>query len=134
MTTRLLRYALQAADLRQPLHTSIHFDGHAQEDGSSPRTGIHQKVDRLLTQAGCGAEEVAEGLEAPVFADLSKAILGEFHRSHALVERVYELEDRLPSVRAKTIRDAEVRAFATDRLQAAIRFAKNDPVPILPTL
>ena len=123
MTTRLLRYALQAADLPQPLHTTIHFDGRAQEDGSSPRTGIHQKVDGLLHKLDAGAEEVAEGLEAPVFADLSKAVLAEFHRSHALVERVYDLEDRLPLVKAKAIRDAEVRAFSTDRLQAAIRFA-----------
>ena len=37
-----------AADLCQPLHTTIHFDGRADEGGSSPRTGIHQKVDGLL--------------------------------------------------------------------------------------
>ena len=52
-------------------------------------------------------------------------MFAEFHRSHGLVERVYDLEDRLPSVRAKAIRDAEVRAFATDRMRAAISFTAS---------
>ena len=52
-------------------------------------------------------------------------MFAEFHRSHGLVERVYDLEDRLPSVRAKTIRDVEVRAFATDRMRAGIRFTAS---------
>ena len=49
---------------------------------------------------------VTKGLEATAFEDLPSAVFAEFHRNHELVERVYELEERLPSVRAKTIRDA----------------------------
>ena len=71
------------------------------------------------------AEEFTKSLEVPVFEHLSNAVFAEFHRSHGLVERVCELEERLPSVRAKTIQDAEVRAFATDRMQAAIRFTAS---------
>ena len=37
-----------ATDLCQPPHTTIHYDGRAQEDGSSPHTGIRQRVDGLL--------------------------------------------------------------------------------------
>ena len=114
-----------AADLCQPLHTTIHFDGRADEDGASPHTGIHQRVDGLLHKLDVGAEEVAKGLEATAFKGLSSAVFAEFDRSHGLVERVYELEDRLPSVTAKTIRDPEVRAFATERMRAGIRFTAS---------
>ena len=72
-----------------------------------------------------GAEEITKGLEATVFEDLSDAVFAEFHRSRGQVERVYELEDGLASVRARAIRDAQVRAFATDRMRAAIGFTAS---------
>jgi len=37
-----------AADLCQPLHVTIHYDGRADSAGKSPRSGVHAKVDALL--------------------------------------------------------------------------------------
>jgi hypothetical protein len=39
-----------AQDLCQPLHTTVDYDGRVKADGSSPHTGIHAKIDRLLGQ------------------------------------------------------------------------------------
>jgi hypothetical protein len=32
-------------DAAQPLHTTVDFDGRLKPDGTSPRSGIHRKVD-----------------------------------------------------------------------------------------
>jgi hypothetical protein len=37
-----------AQDLCMPLHTTIHHDGRANPDGSTPKTGIHPRVDSLV--------------------------------------------------------------------------------------
>jgi hypothetical protein len=52
--TKCLLYAAQLAhyaqDLCQPLHTTIDHDGRARPDGSSPHSGIHAKIDRMIGQ------------------------------------------------------------------------------------
>jgi hypothetical protein len=52
--TKCLLYAAQLAhyaqDLCQPLHTTIDYDGRAKADGSSPHSGIHAKIDRMIGQ------------------------------------------------------------------------------------
>ena len=52
--TKCLVYAAQLAhyaqDLCQPLHTTIDHDGRARPDGSSPHSGIHAKIDRMIGQ------------------------------------------------------------------------------------
>src|SRR5262245_49838756 len=56
-----------AGDLTQPLHTTIHFDGRARPDGSSPRSGIHNKVDALIERLQLRPEELAKDQKiAPV--------------------------------------------------------------------
>jgi hypothetical protein len=84
-----------AGDLEQPLHTSLHHDGRALPDGSSPRTGIHQRVDGLFERVPFDEAAITRGLPVRAFPDAWAAIQSELAASHALVDRVYELEPEL---------------------------------------
>jgi hypothetical protein len=86
-----------AGDLEQPLHTSVHHDGRALPDGSSPRTGIHQLVDGLFERAPIDPRALLRDLRVRSHPDAWAAVQAELASSHALVERVYELE---PDLRA----------------------------------
>jgi hypothetical protein len=114
-----------AADLTQPLHTTVHHDGRALPGGRSPETGIHRKVDDLLELArplDGGAGTFAEpALSRGDASELWPAVLHELAVSHALVDSVYALEPKLaPGSKPKP--DADLVAFATERERAAVRF------------
>lgn len=115
-----------AADLAQPLHTTVHFDGRAGGDGRSPRTGIHAKVDALLRQARLGRLEVAFALEVRR-EDPWRLVLDALAESHALVDRVYELEGDLPDAEGHPPKEMrpELRAFALERARAAARLVAS---------
>lgn len=84
-----------AGDLEQPLHTSIHHDGRTLPDGSSPRTGIHQLVDGLFERAPIDPIALLRDLPVKAYPDAWSAVQAELATSHALVDRVYELEGDL---------------------------------------
>jgi hypothetical protein len=84
-----------AGDLEQPLHTSLHHDGRALPDGSSPHTGIHQLVDGLLEKVPIDDRSVLRDLPVRAMPDAWAAVQSELATSHALVGRVYELEPDL---------------------------------------
>lgn len=114
-----------SADLCQPLHTTIHFNGRARADGSSPGSGIHLKTDSLADavfsespQEPLGAK-TEEGIESP--RDLWSTIRSEFAASHALVDRVYELESGL----GPEVVSPEAMTFARERVTASIRFTSS---------
>jgi hypothetical protein len=86
-----------AGDLEQPLHTSIHHDGRANPDKTSPHTGIHQLVDGLFERVPFDEEALLRDLPVRTFPDVWATIQTELATSHALVDRVYELE---PDLRA----------------------------------
>ncbi len=109
-----------AADLEQPLHTTVHYDGRVEVAGKSPRTGIHTKVDALPTPA-LPLERVTEGLSPRVLPNLWDAVQQELAASHAKVDRVYDLEAKLPE-RGATEVDAAVAAFTLERMRAATLF------------
>jgi hypothetical protein len=108
-----------AQDLCQPLHTTIYFDGRAGTDGTSPRSGIHEKVDGLVENLGARPDDVAKGVAAATVDSLMPFILAEFRTTHALVDTVYAMENLLPSAKG-TRASATVLAFATERMQRAI--------------
>ncbi len=82
-------------DLEQPLHTTIHHDGRALPDGSTPKTGIHQLVDGLFERVPFHEAALTRDLPIQVYADVWTAIQSELTASHALVDRVYALEAEL---------------------------------------
>ncbi|HEV8238837.1 MAG TPA: hypothetical protein VGS57_05680 [Thermoanaerobaculia bacterium] len=84
-----------AGDLEQPLHTTIHHDGRALPDGSTPKTGIHQLVDGLFERVPFDEAKATQNLPIQVYPDVWAAIQAELARSHALVDRVYTLEPAL---------------------------------------
>jgi hypothetical protein len=110
-----------SADMVQPLHTTVHHDGRAREDGSSPGTGIHHRVDPLLTRTGA-VFSPAPGVAWPqAVPQLMPEVVETLDRSHALVDQVYDLEDSLDWDEG-TEPAGEVREFANERLTEAVLF------------
>lgn len=102
------------ADAVQPLHTTVHYDGRVGTDGKSPRSGIHAKMDALLANCALTPDEVSRGLKVEAAQDVFSAVMTVIEASSRLVDKVYELEPKLPSAENKTIPvvDKDVRDFA----------------------
>jgi hypothetical protein len=102
------------ADAVQPLHTTVHFDGRVGTDGKSPRSGIHNRMDALLENCGLKPEEVSSGLKVEAAQDVFSAVMTVIEASSRLVDKVYELEPKLPPAENKTPPAVEknVRDFA----------------------
>ena len=111
-----------AGDMVQPLHTSIHHDGRALPDNSSPRTGIHQLVDGLFEKAPIDPAAVTRDLPVRELTDPWAAILAEMTASHALVDRVYALEPQLTQAGETGQYAAPVVAFTEERFRATAAF------------
>ena len=114
-----------AEDLCQPLHTTIHHDGRALEDQSSPHTGIHHRVDALIERLK--PQEFGEdGLFEPqARKPIFPAVFEELKRSHSHVERVYRLAADLEALEGGAQPSAELRALTEERYRAAVRFTAN---------
>lgn len=113
------RLAHYAADLHQPLHTTVHFNGRADEDFRSPHSGIHAKVDALPTKVPY-AQIYDQPLAAPApTADVFGRVVDELRASHARVDRVYALEAQLPAWDDLGELDEPIRQFTIDRMHAA---------------
>jgi hypothetical protein len=113
------------ADACQPLHTTIHYNGRANADGSSPKTGFHYQVDALLERMRLTGNEVPNTSPIEPTEDVWQTILAEIARSNALVDKVYEMEQDFPKVPqddAAWKPTPELMAFGMERLTAASRF------------
>jgi hypothetical protein len=133
-----------AADLCQPLHVTIHYDGRCGLDGKSPRNGVHAKVDALLGKllADANAPAARPALDAnalparpaldantllaevrlAAFEAVLPAVMAEIRRSSALVGRLYELEKQLPAETDPIVPGSAVEKFTIDRMRAAATF------------
>lgn len=86
------RLAHYAADLEQPLHTTVDYDGRVGPDGASPHSGIHFRVDALIQDLPLTRQEALGACTVPVLeGDLLSAIMTQFNASHRLVDQVYDL-------------------------------------------
>jgi len=103
-------------DAGQPLHCTLDYDGRTNPDGSSPRTGIHLKMDALPGQLALNPAEVAKGVKAEAVEDIFARALTAINESHKRVDRVYKLEDKLPPVVGpiEGKPDEDVRRLALD--------------------
>jgi hypothetical protein len=110
-----------AGDLTQPLHLTVHYDGRVGRDGKSPRSGIHQRVDGLLTAFEFPARDVLKSLEPAAYEDFLRGVLAEMEEGRRLVDRVYELEPLLMAGEKLPADRPETRAFAKNRLQTSVR-------------
>lgn len=110
-----------AQDLCQPLHTTLHHDGRARKDGSSPGSGIHRQVDGLLRAVSVQAvDERSQG-----FDELFKAVIGELEQSHAQVDRVYELSGDFAALQRDEGVSPALEKFGRERYRRAVRFTAN---------
>jgi len=114
-----------ATDLCQPLHTTIHHDGRALQDYSSPLTGIHQQVDALFGRLQPQNENRDESLVPRVLKPIFPAVVEELERSHAEVDRVYELEGDLMPLEADGEPSARLRAWTRERYRASVLFTSS---------
>ena len=87
--------------------------------GPTPRTGIHLKVDALPTLLPY-AQIFSQPLETPsAQQDIFAFVIERIRHTNTLVDRVYELESRLPALGAAEMSDPEVIAFTIERTRAA---------------
>lgn len=116
-----------AADMAQPLHTSIHFDGKADEQGKSPHSGIHEKVDDLLRRLPSEMLKAPADYQPQALPQGLGAVLVYIQESHKLLEQVYELEPLLPDRKDDDALklDPKVQAFAQDRFNAGVAFTAS---------
>lgn len=113
-----------AGDLEQPLHTSIHHDGRALPDHSSPHTGIHTLTDALFDTVPLDVAALTRELPVRDLGDHWAAIATELAASHALVDEVYRLEPlmRLDVDRGDAPPPPELAAFAGERFRTTASF------------
>lgn len=114
-----------AADLCQPLHTTIHFDGRITPENAAPRTGIHDRVDMLIERLTLKPAAIAADATPTSLDPLFPAILQELERSHALIDRVYALEQALPPAEGAWTPSKEARDFGSERARTAARFTAS---------
>lgn len=112
-----------AEDLCQPLHVTIHHDGRANADGSSPKTGIHAQVDGLIEVLRLSPQELSRGQKIEPVGELLPAIVAEIHNSRAHIETVYGLQMLLPKSGTKpdSVHTGVLR-FTNERAREATRF------------
>jgi hypothetical protein len=109
-----------AADLEQPLHTTIHHDGWALPTGDPPFTGIHRRIDALFERARFDRARAVAGIAPEPIDDLWQAVRRELAASHALLDATYALEPALAT--PEGLGDRRVVAFACERYGATARF------------
>jgi len=112
-----------AQDACMPLHTTIHYDGKAGPDGSSPRSGIHAKVDAVIQKAP--APPPNRKAKPAAFDDLFAAVVARVRDSNRLVEKVYQIGDGFPALQAPPPPGSPAAAFATERLATAADFTAS---------
>lgn len=110
-----------AGDLCMPLHTTVDYDGRTLQDGSSSRTGIHEKVDALIERLSLQPKELAKGQKIGPLPALIPGIVAELEESHSHVEETYALEKSLPTGRV-SVPQSNVVAYTTERAREATRF------------
>jgi cbb3-type cytochrome oxidase subunit 3 len=82
-------------DSAMPLHATLHHDGRAKADNSSPKTGIHAKIDSLIEKLEfVPADLKSEKVAAP--QQIWPAIVAQIQKSNARVDATYAIESLLP--------------------------------------
>lgn len=111
-----------AGDATMPLHVTNDFDGRTKPDGTSPKTGIHARVDSLIEKLNLTPEQLAVNQIIAPFPALWPAIEAQLRDSYSHVGRAYELEAQLPLETGDTQPSPAVQDFALERGRTASRF------------
>ncbi len=109
-------------DLCMPLHTTIHYDGRVGADGTSPHSGIHKKVDALLSKLPADTRVRIDAQTLVPFDDIFQAAREELRKSHVLVDRTYAMALKIPAYEEPVPQEGPVAEFVRERLRAAVTF------------
>lgn len=111
-----------AGDATMPLHVTLDHDGRAQSGGSSPKTGIHAKVDALIEKSGYTPAQLARGPIIEPLPALWPGIEAQLRETYSHVGPTYALEAQLTGENDTSKPSPAVEAFALERGHAASRF------------
>ena len=116
-----------AADLCMPLHVTVDHDGKTRADGTSPKTGIHARLDSLPEKLGLTAPALAAQQIVPPSQNLMRDIERQILESRRHIEYSYQVEDLLPLENEKLAwkPTPEIRAFGTSRARESTRFTAS---------
>ncbi|MFC1544006.1 hypothetical protein ACFL4Y_02000 [Gemmatimonadota bacterium] len=85
-----------SADAANPLHLTIHHNGRARPDGTSPQTGIHNRVDALPEYLAPDPARLAETVSPAPLGNTFRQTVARMVGWHDRVDRIYAIEDLLP--------------------------------------
>jgi len=108
-----------AEDLCQPLHVTVDFDGRARADNSSPRSGIHNKVDGLVEVLKLSPDSLATKQTPHSTDSLMPWIVARIGSSRAEIDSTYALEKPLMAQKSEKP-DPRVARFANRRAREAV--------------
>jgi len=114
-----------AADLAQPLHLTVDYDGRTRPGLPSPRTGIHSRMDALIQAAQIHPREVSSQVTPTIFRDLFTSTVQQVVFNRRAIDTVYALEGEMPFIQEGKGVDpswrpsVRVREFALDRARSA---------------
>ena len=114
-------------DLCQPLHTTIHFDGRAGDDGITSHTGIHEKVDALIEYAAFTYDSLQIkncSLLVKEPDSLFNVLVREIETNSALVDTIYANEKLLLAANNKEL-PVSVRDFGHERGKRSVQLTAD---------
>jgi hypothetical protein len=114
-----------SGDLCMPLHTTVDYDGRLKPDGTSPKSGIHAKVDSLVERLKLQPSDLAKGQTVTPVGDLMPAILAQLAESRTHIDQTYGLESQLPPDKGEWTPPQPVVDFTTERARTATRFTAS---------
>ena len=115
------------ADGSNPHHTTIHYNGWAGDDGrfADLERGFHGRFESAFVSANVGLGDVETALTAPArdLGALRPAVWSYVTDTHALVERLYELDEA--ETFGPDTQGADHKAFAVERLAAGAAMLRD---------
>lgn len=114
-----------SGDLCMPLHTTVDYDGRLKADGTSPKSGIHAKVDSLVERLKLKPADLAKAQTVAPLGELLPAIVSQLAESRTHIDQTYALESQLPPEQGAWTPSPAVVDFTTERARTATRFTAS---------
>lgn len=111
-----------AGDATMPLHVTVDYDGRADANGKSPRSGIHASVDSLIDKLRLTPTQLAQDQTIEPLPDLWQGIEAQLRESRSHIDQTYALESQLPLEKGAYTPSPAVSAFALERGRMATQF------------
>ncbi len=111
-----------SGDATMPLHVTNDHDGRAKSDGSSPKTGIHSRVDSLIEKLNLTPDQLADKQTVTPLSALWPGIEAQMRETYSHINQTYAMETGLPPEKGAYTPSPMIEAFALERGRTASRF------------